>query len=102
MRDDADEAADKFAAVGLVARTRFSRGQAGTLARAGPADRAGRARRGREVHDPVAAQRPVPRSAPVTGSAILVCVLGAVTPTDPGLNQPGGVRCDTGDSSVIP
>ena len=31
-----------------------------------------------------------------------VAVLGAVTPTDPGLNPPGVVKCDTGDISVIP
>ncbi len=38
----------------------------------------------------------------MAGLTIRVSVLGAVTPTDPGLNCPGGVRCDTGDSSVIP
>jgi hypothetical protein len=31
-----------------------------------------------------------------------ISVLGAVTPTEPGLNMPVGVRCDTGDSSVMP
>ena len=44
----------------------------------------------------------MPRSAPLTGSTIRVCVFGTVTPTDPGLNQPGGVMCEAGDSSVIP
>jgi hypothetical protein len=43
-----------------------------------------------------------PRSGPVAGSTIRVSVFGTVTPTDPGLDQPGGVICEAGDNSVIP
>ena len=45
---------------------------------------------------------PTSRSSPVSGSTMRISVLGAVTPTDPGLNWPAGVMCETGDSSVMP
>ena len=45
---------------------------------------------------------PPSTGSPVSGSTIRVSVLGAVTPTEPGLNPPVGVMWETGESSVIP